>query len=309
MVRGFNRRELFRGVSAISVLSAVGGLESCTSGPKYLNVIIHGLSALIVQPPSTKPEEGITLFCPEIIDSTDDSLSHSYLCGTLSSVSGQETKGLISMTREYDYKLVGVKAGARPSKESFGALTNLSFTAASITANGTGKRKFTLPWPSSIASVAVMERSDGKPLVTDISSGSPNANLYWASTITVLVYEIDGSPRILWGSTDIGWRATAAGNPHFSNLHIFAEPKGQPDTTHAINAFKVLMGSLVIPQGSLSGLVSFNTYPGVRQLPDAVVPPGLSRDPDLQHLHHFFPRLTGHGGELANCVRSLVIVG
>ena len=98
-------------------------------------------------------------------------------------------------------------------------------------------------------------------------------------------------------------------DPQYANLHIFAEPKGHPTNTHAIGAFKTLMSSLSIPQGNLDKFVRFLPYDYTRQLPDPVVPPGLDRDLDLQHLSHFYSCLSQEGGEMANCVRSLIFVG
>jgi hypothetical protein len=307
-VSTFNRRQLLRGLSALSVISAVGGLDACNSGPKYLNVVIHGLSALIVQPPSANPKEGISLFCPEVVDS-DGCISHSYLCGSLSNAPGNATKDLITMPKDYAYKLVGVKAGTRPTKKSFDSSTNIFFETKSATASGSGKRTFTLPWPASVASMAVMERIDGQTLLTDNSPSHPNRNLYWASTISVLVYEVEDTPQIIWDNKDLGWKPGTSSDPQFANLHIFAEPKKHTDSTHAIGAFKTLMSSLAIPEGTLDKFVSFNPCKYVRQLPDPIAPRGLRRDLDLQHLRDLSDCPSPEAGELANCLRALVFVG
>jgi hypothetical protein len=307
-MRIFNRRQLFRGLSALSVLSAVGGLEACKTGAKYLNVVIHGLSALIVQPSSVNPKEGITLFCPEVLDS-DTCVGHAYLCGSLSNVPGNATKDLITMPRDYAYKLVGVKSGKRPTKESFDLSTNIFFETKSVTTSGSGKRTFTLPWPASVASMAVIERVDGQLLVTDKSPNHPNENLCWSSTIGVLVYEIEDTPQILWNNKPVAWVPGTGTDPNFVNLHIFAEPQHHTDSAHASAAFKTLMSSLTIPAGSLDTLVSFKSFVHARQLPDPIAPLGLRRDLDLQHLADIADCTSQMAGEMANCLRALVFVG
>jgi hypothetical protein len=317
----FTRRMALRSLTSLACAMGISKIapararsESPTSdfsgGIAHLNVFVHGLTAMVVKPNASDPKEGLLIHCPKVSFSKKPKFSHRYLCGSLLTTPRQEISKLLPLDYQYPYKLTGIQATGRPSKSDVGGLVNMILESSTVTTNGTEQRTLVLPWTNKIVSLALMERTDKKPLLSDDTTGGPNQNLFWASTIHLLTYDIDsGGPKLLLNGTDTGWTPIpSTSDPTYANFHLYAEPFFHTDAGHAREAFHILMGSLATAQGNLGKLVRFNKSSYHRRIPATYLPPGVN-DIDLRHFADFNPSPLGHGGEVANCMNTIIFQG
>jgi hypothetical protein len=311
------RRNVLTGIAGCSLAAALGGCnseanknsakdQSIAKGeakdPTHLNVFIHGLSVLYVNDGSSGgASKGINLYMPLIQVAAkpappppDD--DHRYFFGNIQDVPGQKTALLKSIGPNDVCTLSGVTATARPDESFFKA--DLLFPKATINSPAS-MRQFVLPWTTSIQSVALMKsKTSGKDLLDDNRPRPAHdySHVKQLSTICILTYVISGQPTITYADgTDSGWSfQPSAPGSDYANLHIFAEPK-QGSMGHALNAFDTLMGTIN------QTLLKFKPFPeGLDKIPDNTIPGAAAID--LLQLADLFK-----GGELANCVRAVVI--
>jgi hypothetical protein len=297
------RREVLTGIAGCSAAAAFGcKKESPESADRVqmalktnftkLNVLIHGLSAMVID------NSGIHLYMPSFIDPRNPDMSHRYLFGNLVYTLHKELGQMQSMGPRDVCTLSGVTAGSRPKPSSFDSNLNLIFQGASVTCADC--RQFNLPWTDQIQAVAVIHRADNAKLMTD-ACGTGYGNTKKLSSICVLSYDLKDTdqPQIMYDdASNTGWSLQQCGDlnyPTYANLHIFAEPK-DADSDHAISGFKKLMGNIG------KTCLSFDPFVGIKMIQDNDNPPpkGTLQAFDLRHLGDF------RGGEVANCVSAVI---
>jgi hypothetical protein len=307
-MNSLTRRRLLQG-SAAACIASLGktGFAKPAHAPvyqpsfKYLNVLVHGLSAIMVQ--AQNPTEGIQLLFPEIT-SKDPSFLHEYLFGNLAGPP-DPTSGLLKLTNGHIFSLTGVKTGSRPTKDDFGTHSNVMVDSA--TPNGNAAfRTLLLPWTNKIGSLDLKQRDDASPMIDDSRANQvDNNSLKFLSTIHLFVYEVEASgPKVLIDrSTDAGWVPTPSSDPDYADLHVFAEPGKRSVPHHAIHAFNKLTDMLMTSDGNVGDFLTFRCFDTMVDVPPTFKPPGIQSIPDLEHLADLRPhdRVTV-GGEVANCV-------
>jgi hypothetical protein len=257
-----------------------------------LNVVIHGLSAMII---SSNINEGITLAFPDINDPQHPDTNHVYWFGTLSDIVGQEFDMIKPISPKATCVLSGLTRGNMPTSKLF--LNDIVFS--SIPVQTAGLRTFNLPWTDKVNSVTLMKKSDDSPLFKD-DCNLGLGNVLNISTIHVLTYDIgdNDDPIITVDGMDSQWHPRPSSvSPMYSNLHVYAEPKFS-DSKHARGAFDTLMKLL---GKTCLKFLPFSDPHGTVSIPDLNPPTGLSASLDLLHLSDFF-----RGGETANCVSAII---
>ncbi len=321
------RRNMLAGIAGCSLAAVLGckkgsnkadriekarALAAKAAKVEQLNVLIHGLSVLYVNDGtgSGGASKGINLYMPLIQNSPNPTPpppadDHRYLFGNLDENSADPTDELKPISPKGICTLSGVTPGPRPNESLFKA--DLLFPGASVNSPDT-MRQFVLPWTTNIQSVTLMQGKQKEPLFTDTRLTPPNNynNLPQISTICILTYAVSGQPQITYDDgTDTGWSLQpSTADPKYANLHIYAEPK-KTDAGHAKAAFEKLMQTINIDPKQLS----FNQPPsGVVTLPDNPTPLGLACTPGIQCDDlSCLEMLLSKGGELANCVRAVII--
>jgi hypothetical protein len=285
---------------ALTKQDAVSSSQQTTTShlvvsPTHLNVVVHGLCAIIVSPVGSDPSKGITLVFPDIADPQHTDLNHLYMFGTLNDVVGKEFDLIKPMSPRAQCVLNGLTPGSRPQAQTLKG--DIVFSGISVTT--TGLRTFVLPWTNNITSVALMKRSDNTPLFAD-TCGAGFGSIVAIPTIHVFSYDISltDNPMIIIDGMDSLWHLQPSSvSSAYGNMHIYAEPK-HSDSQHARGAFDSLMA--LLGKSCLKFLPFFDPRGTVR-IPDTSVPAGTSSTLDLLHLDDFFK-----AGETANCVAAFV---
>jgi hypothetical protein len=312
------RRDLLNGVAGCTVAAAFGCKQEAqkTLTPqqkapvtiKTLNILLHGLMAVVVnQTSGKKGDHGITLLMPLISDKNHPEMSHRYWFGNMD----YANKGTIAVLDQMKSlgpsdicTLTGItQPGPRPSSASFDRAKNLVFDGIPVTC--TGCRQFNLPWPDQIQSVAYVNRADNRNLMIETAGCNTGyGQTKELSTICVLTYskiqpgdqlhityDLDGA--------DTGWILQPGADPNCTNcanLHIFAEPQ-KADFQHPIDAFTALMTTI-----GKDKCLTFDDFSTTKMVPSADTPPNPTGtiDADLVHLEDVFK-----AGEVANCVLTV----
>ena len=131
------------------------------------------------------------------------------------------------------------------------------------------------------------------------------------TTIILLTYDLQMGGAIIkdQNSNLLSWtQLESVPGSGFINLHIFAEPKVGVSSKHAIDAFARMMKIVLkngTPQDQQYVFDDYQTSSNLGLCSNDVITTGIDPTIDLLNL----PRLSAFsGGEVANCVRTIIDV-
>lgn len=197
-----------------------GGLPP---GPptKYLNVLFHGLFAIVVW------SDHIEVLAPDVSD-------HVYKAGTWL----HEAPLVASQT----YTLTGAAPNPRPTLDPQNHPTFHNWRNID---NSIVWCKLTLPFPDSISALRPVVKEDSEDFFT--GTQPPSGPLEMLPFVTGLTYTVSGTVAL----DPLPWQPCWCATPQSANLHIWAEPDHLVEAKHAREAFERFRALFHIPTSDL----------------------------------------------------------
>jgi len=305
----FSRRSLLKGVLATQAFGVAHklafGAEHASTSPtsiQQLNVIVHGLAAIVVPP---GPSGGVTIFLP---DSNNIMLNHVQRAGSFPG--GQNDPKAFKMKPGHQYSITNLKN----SNTTFPAIDNtMNAVISGSTVDISGLNLFmsiALPFPDSFFSLRQRARKDGVPIFSGADSKLLLADPKTLATVHIFQFSASADPHFidLNGPSDIPITENSQA-PGTANWHFYNEPPDDidpdQDFCHALLAFRQFREIKLASGIHKKMVIDFNVFDTFddKGMVGSDIPislTGVGKDELLE-----LPERTP-GGQGANCVKLLI---